>query len=119
MKTEQRSLRLSRHYLFIVEELQENNDLSFTGAIKHIISEFGKSQDNKNSLNQFFQKLEKKIKSINPSAANDPLLINPEIVDELEDMNSNIHLILKALMIIGSADPRTLIEIESLLKENE
>ncbi len=119
MRTEQRSLRLSKYYLGIVEELQVNNGLSFTDAVKFIFSEYKKNQNIENSIKNFCQELDKKLKNINPSAASEPVFNSPELFDGLNEISNNIRLILKALLIIGSADSRTLIDIENLLREDE
>lgn len=119
MKTEQKSLRLSRYYLSIMEDLQEKNGLSFTDAIKHIITEYAKNQNNENSINSLLQNLKKSLKGLNLTAASDYNLNGQEIIDELNNIGNNIQLILKALMIIGSSDSRTIIDIENLFEEDE
>ena len=103
-KTEQKSLRLSLYDLKIVEDLKTKKECNFTEAIEYIISEYNKKQNNDNSINRFIQKLDKKIKNINPSVSGELIFENPEILDELNEIGSNIRMVLNALMIIGSAD---------------
>jgi|APSaa5957512622_1039677.scaffolds.fasta_scaffold87670_1 hypothetical protein len=119
MKTELRSLRLSRYHLKIVDELQKEKGYTFTDAIKHIINEFSKIDNDKNSIKKFLQKLEKNLGNLNPPATSEPVVKSHELFDGLNEIGNNIRLILKALLIIGSADSRTLIDIENLLKEDE
>ncbi len=110
MKTEQRSLRLSPYHIGVVAGLQKKHGYTFTDAMKYIIDEFSKSHSNENSINRFLQKLENNLKTNIPSDDRS-LIDNQEI---LTDIKNNIQLILKVLIIIGSADSRTVIEIETL-----
>ncbi len=113
MKTEQRSLRLSQYHLMIVAGLQKEKGYTFTDSIKHIIDEFSKFQSNENSINRLLQKLEKNLIKTNLSTDDTSLF---DIQEFLIEIRNNTQWIKKVLMILGSADSRTLVQIEDLLK---
>ena len=121
MKTEQRSIRLSRYHLTIVEDLQEKEGLTFTDALKKILDEYSGFKSSENGMNRFLQKLENKLREFHHSDAGgmspnyDGLVLNgQEILEELENMNGNMSLMMQAVRIIGSSDPRTLVKINAL-----
>lgn len=115
--TQQRSIRLSRYHLNVVEKVQEEKGLNFTDAVKHIIFEFAGRVNAESSLNHIFKKLDAKISNIDSQNTNNSSFANDALFDELQMMGKNIHLILKALHILGTADSSTLTEIEDLFRE--
>lgn len=109
------SLRLDPYYVHIIERLKtEKGFASFTQALRYIIKKYNENEDTENNIQRIFQRLDKKITNLNSSGSDDSILDDHAILEELNDIGNNVRMILKALLIIGSADIRTSVDIEEL-----
>ncbi len=116
--SEQRSLRLSRYHLKIIDNVQLDKGLNFTDAVKYIISAYEDGVHAENSLNQIFRKLDSKISNISVSGEKDPTFLEDAIIEEIHDLGKTLDLVVNAIYIIGSANSRTLGAINDLFKED-
>lgn len=117
-ETQQRSLRLSRYHLGIIEKIRDEKGLNFTDAVKHIISEFANSMYAENSAASIIRKLDAKISMVNSAYTEDEHSSTDAILDELQEIGKKINLISNAVCIIGSANSRTIVAIEELFNED-
>jgi metal-responsive CopG/Arc/MetJ family transcriptional regulator len=114
------SLRLDPYCVNIVERLKAEKGLaSFTEAVRYIIKKYNEHEDTENNIQRIFQRLDKKITTLNSSGSDDLMVENHALLEELNDIGNNLSLILKALVIIGSADIRTSVDIEELFEGSD
>ncbi len=114
------SLRLDPYCVNIIERIKnEKGFASFTEAVRYIIKKYNENEDTENNIQRIFQRLDKKIITLNSSGSDDSMVGNHAILEELNDIGKNLHVILKALLIIGSADIRTSVDIEELFEGSD
>jgi hypothetical protein len=114
------SLRLDTYCVNIVERLKTEKGLaSFTEAVRYIIKKYNEHEDTENNIQRIFQRLDKKITTLNSSGSDDSMVGQNAILEELNDIGSNLRIILKALLIIGLADIRTSVDIEELFEGSD
>jgi len=113
-KTEQRTLRLTIFHLKTVEQVQESYGLTFTDAMRHIITEYDHEQNESKRRLKLLRALEKKL---NENSTNSNAFVNSQEIDEdLNEIKGDTFLIKQALKIIGGCDPRTKVAINNLFK---
>ena len=117
IKTRQISLRLPTYHINLVKAFQEEKGLnSFTTAVKEIILGHQKTRQRQCTVERFILKLENILKASTPTRKKRES-DNQEILNNLNELESAIHLIIKCLYIIGASDVRTSGEIEELFME--
>jgi hypothetical protein len=112
LKTKQRTIRLSVYHLKILEQIQESLGLTFSDAIRHLISNYEQQSSQEKRTDELFRQFEIKLSKVLPSKdhTNSP-------INAFKEIRSEIALIKKAITIIGASDPRTKVLIENLLSE--
>ena len=114
VKTEQRTMRLSRFHSKIVEQVQESLGITFTDAMRHIITEYDHEQNEIKRRLKTLRELERKFYEISTNSGS--FVNSQEIGEDLNEIKGDTFLIKQALKIIGDCDPRTKIAINNLLK---
>ena len=114
------SLRLDPYCVNIIERLKtEKGFASFTEAVRYVIKKYNENDDTENNIHRIFQRLDKKITTLKLSGSDDSMVGHHAILEELNDIGNNLRIILKALLIIGSADIRTSVDIEELFEGSD
>ena len=113
-----RTLRLSPFYIDIVEEIMDEKGLTFSDAMRMIISEYERHKKEGNNIPALLKSLEEKIKLTENDGDGSSQYLEA-VIEDLSEIRKSILKIFEALTILGMADPRSKAFMEQLINNSE
>lgn len=116
-----KSIRLSAWHLSIVENISERFGMSFTDCIRHLVDQYQQEQADNGNLQKSLQAIERKIEALQSqtpdtdTSENVAPLNTWEILEDLQQIKTDMGLIKQVLIVIGQSDPRTKATLAKLI----